>query len=112
MTPLRLFFFSVLLMTAHSVRADWSANVGWASDYYYRGILQKSSSASGGLDFEHSGFYAGVWAADVGELTGDGLEIDGYLGYGDAIGDFTYGVWALPATTTPATLTIPTRKST
>ena len=92
MTPLRLFFFSVLLMTAHSVRADWSANVGWASDYYYRGILQKSSSASGGLDFEHSGFYAGVWAADVGELTGDGLEIDGYLGYGDAIGDFTYGV--------------------
>ena len=91
MTPLRLFFFSVLLMTAHSVRADWSANIAWASDYYYRGILQKSSSASGGLDFEHSGFYAGVWAADVGELTGDGLEIDGYFGYGGAIGDVTYG---------------------
>jgi uncharacterized protein (TIGR02001 family) len=92
MTPLRLFFLPVLLMAANSVRADWSANIGWASDYYYRGILQKSSSASGGIDVEHSGFYAGVWAADVGELTGDGLEIDGYFGYVGEIGEFTYGV--------------------
>jgi uncharacterized protein (TIGR02001 family) len=86
MTPLRLFLLPVLLMAANSLRADWSANIGWASDYYYRGILQKSSSASGGIEVEHSGFYAGVWAADVGELTGDGLEIDGYFGYVGEIG--------------------------
>ena len=54
--------------------------------------MQKSSSVSGGIDFEHTGFYAGVWAADVGELTGDGLEIDGYFGYGGELGDFGYGV--------------------
>jgi uncharacterized protein (TIGR02001 family) len=57
--------------------ADVSANVGFASEYYYRGILQKESSASAGLDFEQSGFYAGTWAADVD----DGLEVDLYGGY-------------------------------
>lgn len=63
--------------------ADLSANVGFASEYYYRGILQKDSSASAGLDYENSGFYVGTWAADVG----DGMEVDGYLGYGMDIGD-------------------------
>ncbi len=58
--------------------AEWSANVGYTSEYIFRGISQKTSSASAGLDFEQSGFYAGTWAADVG----DGLEVDGYFGYG------------------------------
>jgi len=58
--------------------ADLSANVGFASEYYYRGILQKDSSASGGIDYENGGFYAGTWTADVG----DGLEVDLYTGYG------------------------------
>jgi hypothetical protein len=40
--------------------------------------LQKNSSASAGIDYEESGFYAGAWTADVG----DGLEVDGYFGYG------------------------------
>ncbi|MFT4614630.1 MAG: hypothetical protein ACI9NT_001781 [Bacteroidia bacterium] len=65
--------------------ADFSANVGFASEYYYRGILQKDSSASAGLDYENSGFYAGTWAADVG----DGAEVDGYFGYGMDVGDFS-----------------------
>ncbi len=65
--------------------ADLSANVGYASEYYYRGILQKESSASAGIDFEHSGFYVGTWAADVG----DGLEYDIYGGYGMEFGDFS-----------------------
>ena len=64
-------------------QADWSANVGYASEYHFRGILQKNSSASGGIDFEQGGFYAGTWAADVG----DGLEVDGYFGYGMEIGE-------------------------
>ncbi len=65
--------------------ADLSANVGFASEYYYRGILQKSSSASAGLDFEAGGFYVGTWAADVG----DGLETDVYGGYNLELGEFT-----------------------
>lgn len=55
-----------------------SANIGYASEYYYRGIIQKNSSASAGIDYENSGFYIGAWSADVG----DGLEVDGYLGWG------------------------------
>ncbi|NVJ50499.1 MAG: hypothetical protein HWE11_08935 [Gammaproteobacteria bacterium] len=58
--------------------ADVSANVGYASEYYFRGILQKSSSASAGLDYSQGDLTLGTWAADVG----DGLEIDLYGSYG------------------------------
>lgn len=70
--------------------ADLSANVGWVSDYIYRGVFQEDSSAFGGIDFEDdSGFYAGVWGADVGQ----GLEVDLYFGYGGMAGeDFGYSI--------------------
>ncbi len=68
--------------------ADLSANFGWVSEYHFRGIFQKNSSAFGGLDFSQGGFYAGTWAADVG----DGLEVDGYFGYGGEYQDFSYGI--------------------
>jgi uncharacterized protein (TIGR02001 family) len=73
------------LGTAQIAMAEVSYNVGFASEYHYRGIKQKNSSASAGIDYEEGGFYAGAWTADVG----DGLEIDGYLGYGIEIEDFT-----------------------
>lgn len=76
---------TLALLTSAAAQADWSANLGFASDYYYRGIFQARSSPSAGLDFEKEGFYAGVWAADVK----DGLEVDGYFGYGAEIGDVT-----------------------
>ncbi len=66
------------ILLSASAFAEVSANVGFASEYYYRGILQKDSSASAGIDLEESGFYLGAWTADVG----DGVEVDGYLGYG------------------------------
>ncbi len=69
-------------------QAEWSANVGWASEYHFRGLFQHSSSASGGVDFEQNGFYIGTWAADVG----DGLEVDGYFGYGGEYEDFSYSI--------------------
>jgi uncharacterized protein (TIGR02001 family) len=72
-----------LLALSGTASADWSANLGYASEYHYRGIFQKNSSASGGVDFEAGGFYAGTWAADVG----DGLEVDLYAGYGFDIGE-------------------------
>lgn len=76
------------LLSAGVAHADFSANLGFASDYYYRGIFQAGSSASGGLDYESEGFYVGAWAADVK----DGLEVDGYFGYGGEVGDFGYSV--------------------
>lgn len=77
-----------LALACSQAHAEWSANIGWASDYYYRGIFQARSSASGGIDFSRGGFYAGTWAADVN----DGLEVDGYFGYAREIGDLTLGV--------------------
>ena len=81
----------VLLLTAISAPAmavDLSANIGYNSQYIYRGIPQKNSSAFGGLDLTASGFYLGTWGADVG----DGIEIDYYGGYRFDVGDFNFGV--------------------
>lgn len=82
MKKMTKFAAGLALATAASVStsafAEVSANIGYVSEYYYRGILQKSSSASAGVDYEESGFYVGAWTADVGA----GLEYDIYGGYG------------------------------
>lgn len=90
---------STLLAFCSVAQADWSANAGWASEYHFRGILQKVSSASAGVDYESNGFYAGVWAADVDNGTDletgdvlDGLEVDGYFGYGADVGDVSLSI--------------------
>lgn len=67
---------------------EFSANIGYNSQYIYRGIPQKNSSAFAGLDFSAGGFYLGTWGADVG----DGLEIDYYGGYVLEAGDFSFSV--------------------
>lgn len=54
-----------------------SANVGWSSEYFYRGVPQEVSSASAGFDLGAEGAYVGTWAADVAP----GMEIDVYGGY-------------------------------
>lgn len=85
---------TTLLLTATSLApavsmAEWSGNVGYVSDYIFRGIFQEDSSASAGLDYEaDNGLYIGTWAADVG----DGLETDLYFGYSGSAGDFGYSV--------------------
>ncbi|MGK0440232.1 MAG: hypothetical protein ACJA0N_000017 [Pseudohongiellaceae bacterium] len=60
-----------------------SANIGFASEYYYCGILQTDSSASAGLDYENGGFSLGTWVSDVG----DGLEVDVYGSYTVEVGE-------------------------
>jgi hypothetical protein len=68
-------------------QAELSANIGWVSEYIYRGIHQDDSSAAAGIDYTAGPFYVGGWGADVG----DGLEYDAYFGF--AGGDtFTYKV--------------------
>ncbi len=88
-TPSRTGLLVTLLAATSVANADWSANLGFASEYYYRGIFQESTSANGGIDFATGGFYVGTWAADVG----DGLEVDAYVGYGFDLGevDLTVG---------------------
>lgn len=65
-----------------------TANLGYNSEYIFRGIPQKTSSAFAGLDWERSGFSLGSWAADVG----DGLEIDLYGAYAIEAGDWGFSV--------------------
>lgn len=68
---------------AAQAQTEISANVGYVSEYYYRGIAQKTSSASAGLDMAIGGLSVGTWGADVG----DGAEIDLYGGFGLDLND-------------------------
>lgn len=67
-----------LATVATAANAEVSVTGGVMSDYVFRGISQSTGSGYAAVDFEESGFYAGVWGADVG----DALEVDLYLGYG------------------------------
>jgi len=80
--------------------SNWeaSANVGFVTDYAFRGISQNDESPAiqGGFDFSHkSGFYVGTWASNIEQVdldTGNNstnIEIDGYLGFG---GEFKNGL--------------------
>ena len=81
--------FAVPTMSLPAIaQAELSANIGWVSEYIFRGIYQEDSSAFGGIDYEsEGGLYAGAWGADVG----DGLEYDLYFGYSGGE-DFTYSI--------------------
>ena len=68
---------SILSFLTMDIQADVSANIGFESEYIFRGIAQEKSSASAGLDYSSNGFYVGTWAAQVT----DGLEVDGFFGY-------------------------------
>lgn len=78
----------VTAASTHTLAADLSANIGFNSEYIFRGIPQKTSSAFGGLDVEAGGFYLGTWGADVG----DGLEVDYYGGYRFEVDEFSFGI--------------------
>ena len=79
-----------------------TANVGWVSNYVFRGITQTvgKPAVQGGFDYAHaSGFYAGVWGSNVSWITGSGaagdvsLETDTYLGIRNSFAtDYSYDV--------------------
>jgi len=83
----------------------FTGNVGFVSDYIFRGISQSQHKPAlqGGFDYSHStGFYAGTWASNVnwvretGMKTDNSLEWDFYAGYkGGFAGDFTYDLGIL-----------------
>lgn len=67
---------ALLAPFATQAQTTVSANAGWLSQYYYRGIQQETSSASAGLDLGVGPVYVGTWSADVGA----GAEVDAYAG--------------------------------
>lgn len=79
-----------------------TANVGFTTDYIFRGISQNvgKPAVQGGIDYAHSsGLYAGVWGSNVGWITGSGatgdasMELDTYAGFRNSFAeDFTYDV--------------------
>ena len=62
-----------------------SYNLGYMSEYWYRGVYQSESAVSFGADIESGSFYAGTWWADVDS----GVEYDVYAG-------FTFELMGLP----------------
>ena len=101
MNTLKKLFFSILfsLSSISFAEVSLSGNVAVTTDYIWRGLTQNAGdpSVSGGFDLEHdSGFYIGLWAANVsalndtapetvtlddGTITTGSMELDGYLGF-------------------------------
>ena len=70
-----------------------SANVGFLSQYIYRGLKQSDSAAMGGIDVEYGPLYAGTWLADVSDGDDGSIEYDLYAGLSYALGEaVTVGV--------------------
>ena len=82
------------MFTTVAQAASIEANVGFTTDYIWRGFTQNSgdTSFSGGVDMStDSGFYVGTW---VGDITWDGAsyELDLYGGYAGEAGALSYDV--------------------
>lgn len=78
----------LMLGSAEAQEAEVTANAGWVSQYFFRGLLQKQDpdgngigSASAGLDVGFGALSLGTWLADVG----DGAEIDLYGSVGGEV---------------------------
>jgi hypothetical protein len=78
----------VAATAASSQQVSMTANVGWVSEYIFRGIPQNSSSASAGVDVTMGALTLGTWGADVG----DGNEVDVYGKVGFGTGNFRFAV--------------------
>lgn len=85
-------------------KSPWAmtGNVGFVSEYRYRGINQTNSKPAiqGGFDWAHDqGLYVGTWASNVSWLSDLGvsnsLEWDLYGGYKGKAGSLSYDVGAL-----------------
>lgn len=69
--------------------ADVTGNIGYVSDYVFRGIYQTDSSAYAGVDWSgEKGMYVGTWWADVGT----GTETDIYFGWTGGSDDVKYKI--------------------
>ncbi|MEN8174303.1 MAG: TorF family putative porin [Pseudomonadota bacterium] len=84
---------AVVALCSTAAHAEFSANIGAASNYLWRGVSQTDDGAaiSGGLDYAHeSGFYLGTWASNIEGDTGGAYELDLYGGFGGEFSDLGY----------------------
>ncbi|MBI1887520.1 MAG: hypothetical protein HYS19_04000 [Nitrosomonadales bacterium] len=93
-----------------------SANIGFTTDYIFRGISQTSHNPAvqGGIDFAHAGgLYAGIWGSNVSWISdfnagvSSSLELDTYFGFRNSFAeDFSYDIgfirYNYPASNYPA----------
>lgn len=107
----KLFFSTIIIsscsLTALSAHAgmkvgdaEISGNVGFASEYAFRGISQSDEGLAlqGGVDVTHeSGLYIGVWGSNVDFNDGDeaSVETDIYAGYSGSLESFNYDIGAI-----------------
>lgn len=82
---------------------SFSANIGFITDYSFRGLSQTNEAAAiqGGIDWEHDlwidsgilGFYMGIWGSNVNFIgTSESAEIDYYAGFSGEHMNFFYDV--------------------
>jgi len=90
--------------SVHAEDSPIAANIGFVSDYAYRGFSQTDErpALQGGFDYAHdSGLYVGVWGSNVSWLSdsdpaiSNSLEIDVYGGYKGSVGAIGYDVGLL-----------------
>jgi uncharacterized protein (TIGR02001 family) len=92
--------FLLLTTTSHATLAndqaiDISANVGFVTEYSFRGITQSDENPAiqGGFDVAHeSGIYAGIWGSNVdfNDNSEASSEMDLYAGFASSINQFSY----------------------
>jgi uncharacterized protein (TIGR02001 family) len=63
-----------------------SANFGYETDYYFRGVQLADGIYTGGVDLSYGDFYAGLWTANPNDNAYSN-ELDLYAGYGMSISD-------------------------
>ena len=93
-TTLAAVFATGTMFTTVAQAASIEANVGFTTDYLWRGMTQNAedSSFSGGMDIStDSGFYAGTWVGDI-NWDGASYELDVYGGYAGEAGSMSYDV--------------------
>ena len=72
----KILMILLLLGSLPSQASPVSYNIGYMSDYWYRGVFQSESAVNFGADIDTGSSYAGIWMADVDQ----GIEMDVYLG--------------------------------
>lgn len=81
---------ALLPLAAQASDIEVSSNIGFVTDYSFRGVSQSDESfaVQGGFDASHdSGVYAGIWGSNVDFNDGSEatLEVDLYGGYSNSL---------------------------
>tara|TARA_R100000005_G_C4995153_1_gene202071 strand:- start:896 stop:1624 length:729 start_codon:yes stop_codon:yes gene_type:complete len=88
------------LVEESAIPGEFSANIGFVTDYTFRGISQTNNEAAiqGGIDYSYDfgpvALHAGVWGSNV-KFTDATLEIDYTVGIGGSLDKFNWDLSAI-----------------